>query len=135
MAKQALIYLVDDDRSARNGMARFLSVAGHEVQTYESATDFVERIVPAENGCLVLDARMPGKSATQLQAEFPDKFRNLPIIIVSADDGPETRRKALELNAVSFFRKPVDGAALLDAIEWALDTVKKDDAAQAREGQ
>ena len=129
MENQALVYLVDDDASARNGMARFLRIAGHEVQTYESATDFVERIVPAENGCLVLDARMPGKSATQLQAEFPDKFRNLPIIIVSADDGPETRRKALELNAVSFFRKPVDGAALLDAIEWALETVKKDDTA------
>ena len=135
MAKQALIYLVDDDASARKGMARYLSVAGHEVQTYESAMDFVEHMVPGENVCLVLDARMPGKSATQLQAELPDKFRNLPIIIVSADDGPETRRKALELNAVSFFRKPVDGAALLDAIEWALDTVKKDDAAQAREGQ
>ena len=135
MKNQALVYLVDDDASARNGMARFLRISGHEVQSYESATGFVEHMVPAENSCLVLDACMPGKSATQLQAEFPDKFRNLPIIIVSADDGPETRRKALELNAVSFFRKPVDGAALLDAIEWALDTVKKDDAAQAREGQ
>ena len=133
MNNQALVYLVDDDASARNGMARFLRISGHEVQTYESATDFVEHMVPAENSCLVLDARMPGKSATQLKAEFPDKFRNLPIIIVSADEGQESRRKALELNAVTLFRKPVDGAALLDAIEWAIDKVKNDDAAQARE--
>ena len=135
MAKQALIYLVDDDASARKGMARFLSVSGHDVQTYESAMDFVERMVPADNSCLVLDVCMPGKSATQLQAEFPDKFKNLPVIIVTADDSPKIRQKALELKAASYFRKPVDGAALLDAIEWALDTVKKDDAAQAREGQ
>jgi FixJ family two-component response regulator len=133
MENQALVYLVDDDASARYGMARYLRIAGHEVQSYESASEFVERMVPAENSCLVLDARMPGKSATELKAEFPDKFRNLPIIIVSADDCPETRQKAFELNAVSFFRKPVDGAALLDAIDWAIDTVKKDDAAQATE--
>ena len=72
---------------------------------------------------------MPGKSATQLKAEFPDKFENLPIIIVSADDGPETRRNALKLNAITLFRKPVDGPALLDAINWALETVKNDDSA------
>ena len=121
MAKQALIYLVDDDASARKGMARFLSISGHEVQTYESAMEFVEHMVPAENSCLVLDARMPGKSATTLRTEFPEKFSNLPIIVVSADDGPETRQKASEMNAISFFRKPVDGTALLDAIEWALE--------------
>lgn len=113
--------MVDDDASARKGMARFLSISGHDVQTYESVMEFVEHMVPAENSCLVLDAHMPGKSATQLRAEFPDKFRNIPIIVVSADDGPETREKALALNAVSFFRKPVDGTALLDAIEWAME--------------
>ncbi len=113
--------MVDDDASARKGMARFLSISGHEVQTYESAMEFVEHMVPAENSCLVLDARMPGKSATRLRAEFPDKFRNIPIIVVSADDGPETRQQAVALNAASFFRKPVDGAALLDAIDWAME--------------
>lgn len=121
MAKQALIYLVDDDASVRRGLARFLRVSGHEVQTYESALEFVEHMVPAENRCLVLDARMPGKSVTQLRAEFPDKFRNLPIIVISGDDTPESRRKVLELNPVNFFRKPVDGTALLDTIEWALE--------------
>ena len=121
MAKQALIFLVDDDASARKGMARFLSISGHDVQTYESVMDFVEHRVPGENSCLVLDARMPGKSVTELQAKFPDTFRNLPIIVISADDGPEIRQEALEMNAVSFFRKPVDGPALLDAIDWALE--------------
>ena len=34
--------------------------------------------------------------------------------------GQKTRRKAEEMKAVGFFRKPVDGTALLDAIDWAL---------------
>jgi len=35
------------------------------------------------------------------------------------DDDPETRLKAQMMNAAGFFRKPVDGTALFDAIEWA----------------
>ncbi len=35
------------------------------------------------------------------------------------DDDPETRDKAKILKATGYFRKPVDGPALLDAINWA----------------
>jgi hypothetical protein len=34
----------------------------------------------------------------------------------------KTRKKALTFNAAGFFRKPIDGPALLDAIAWALET-------------
>jgi len=44
----------------------------------------------------------------------------MPIIVVTADDDPETRREAEEMRAIGFFRKPVDGTALLDSIDWAL---------------
>jgi hypothetical protein len=39
---------------------------------------------------------------------------------VTADDGLGSRQIAEELNAVAFFRKPIDGMALLDAIAWAM---------------
>jgi FixJ family two-component response regulator len=45
---------------------------------------------------------------------------HLPIIVVTADDDPVPRLKAQKMGAVGFFRKPVDGRALLDAINWAL---------------
>ena len=44
----------------------------------------------------------------------------LPIIVVTADDDLATRHKAQQLKASAFFHKPVDGSALLDAIDWAL---------------
>jgi len=44
----------------------------------------------------------------------------MSIIIVRASDDQTTRRIAQGMKAVGFFSKPVDGTALLNAIEWAL---------------
>lgn len=114
------VFVVDDDPSARRGLARLLRTAGHEVRDYASAEELLDTLDSETCDCLVLDARMPGLSGEELQAELKERGVHLPIIVVTADDDPETRDKAQRLGAAGFFRKPVDGAALLDAIAWVL---------------
>ncbi len=114
------IYVVDDDPSARKGISRLLRAAGHEVCDFASANDFLDAFDPDAFGCMVLDVRMPGMSGEELQTELQARGIQLPIVVVTADDDPGTRLKAQKMNASAFFRKPVDGTALLDAIEWAL---------------
>ncbi len=63
---------------------------------------------------------MPGLSGEELRAELDSRGKDLPIIVITADDDMETRRQARAMKAVAFFRKPVDGTALLDAIAWAV---------------
>jgi len=70
----------------------------------------------------VLDARMSGISNEEVLEELKARNIHLPIIVVTGDDDSETRRKAQKMKAAGFFRKPVDGPALLDAINWALQT-------------
>ncbi len=120
MIKPRLVFVVDDDSSARSGIARLLRTAGHDVRAFASAEEFLDDFDPETFGCLVLDARMPGMSGEELLAELKTRGVHLPIIAVSADDDPETRRAAHRMNAAAFFRKPVDGSALLDAIDWAV---------------
>ena len=120
MIKPRLVFVVDDDQSARSGIARLLRTAGHDVRAFSSAEEFLDTYDPETFGCLVLDARMPGMSGEELQTELKARGVRLPIIVVSADDDPETRRAAHRMKAAAFFRKPVDGSALLDAIDWAV---------------
>ena len=121
MANPRRVFIVDDDPSARKGLGRLLRTAGHDVSEFATADEFLDGLDPDVTGCvLVLDARMPGPSGEELQAELKARGLDLPIIVVTADDDPETRRKARRMKAAGFFRKPVDGTALLDAIEWAL---------------
>jgi len=120
MSKIHRVFVVDDDESARRGLARLLRAAGHDVSEFASANEFLDALDPEVSGCMVLDARMPGLSGGELQAELKARHIDLPVIVITADDRPEIRREAYAMKAAGFFRKPVDGTALLDAIAWAL---------------
>jgi len=117
------VFIVDDDASARRGLARLVRAAGYNVEPYADASDLLAAVADTHNACLVLDARMPGMDGAELMAELTSRSISMPTIVVTADEDPRTRRGAREMGAVAFFRKPVDGPALLDAIAWALGNV------------
>jgi FixJ family two-component response regulator len=68
----------------------------------------------------VLDVGIPDLSCERLREQLETRGLQLPIIVVTAHDDAETRRNAQKLKATGFFRKPVDGKALLDAIDWSM---------------
>ena len=114
------VFVVDDDPSARHGLVRLLSAAGYNVGNYASIEDFLGSLESSACGCLVLDADVPGTSGKELLDELKARNTDISIIIISAKDDRATKRKSWEMKAGGFFRKPVDGTALIDAIEWAL---------------
>ena len=131
MSQGTWVFVVDDDPSARNGLTRLLRTAGYEVKVFASAEEFLSALDPewardAESpACLVLDSRMPGLSGAELIAELGTRGVHLHIIVVTAEDDPHTRKMAQKMKAAAFFRKPVDGTALLDAIDWALRSERR----------
>jgi FixJ family two-component response regulator len=112
------IYVIDDDPSVRRSVARLLRSAGLAPRLFEDAEQFLAVADQLSRGCVVLDLTMPKTSGLELQQRLHDEGIDLPIIVVSARDDGECRREASELGASFFFRKPVDGQALLDAIAW-----------------
>lgn len=120
MSNVNCVFVVDDDPAARNGLYRLLHAAGHDVRACNSAKQFLDALGSEVCGCVVLGWRMPGLSAKKLTEELTVRGLHLPIIVVTADDNPETRQEAKDMKAVGYFRKPVDGIALLDAVNWAL---------------
>jgi FixJ family two-component response regulator len=121
MHKKNTIYLVDSDSSALRGLTRLLLAGGYEVSAYTSSDEFLKSPIADNIACLILDARVLSLSGSELRAELSKKTLKLPVIFVSADDDEKTRKKALSFNAAGYFRKPIDGPALLDAIAWALE--------------
>ena len=114
------VYVLDDDPSARQGLARLLRTAAYDVRTYATIDEFVDTLDEEALGLIVLDLRLPGKPVEELRAELDARRLDWPIVVVTADDDVQSRQQAHALEAVAFFRKPVDGTALLDAVAWAL---------------
>jgi len=118
---RATVFLVDDDASVRRALARLIKSAGHQVQAFASAQEFLGTPAGVEaTGCLVLDVRMPGLTGMDLQRELQSKNHNLPIVFITGHGDIPMSVKAMKAGAVDFLPKPVKDTDLLRAIEQAL---------------
>jgi len=119
------VIVIDDDPSVRKGLVRLLNKADFKVDQYTSLDDFMDTIKPGLSGCIILDSRMLEQAENNLRTEFKKYGVDLPFIIISGDDDSKSRQRAHKMNALGFFRKPIDGVALIDAIDWAIQSGKK----------
>ncbi len=125
MTKGTTVYVLDKDHSSRKGLSRLLHVAGFNVHSFSKVSDLLDQLKLNTSGTLIADIQMPELSVEELVKELKCCQSNINIIVVSGDDDLESKKIAKEIGAVGFFRKPVDGTALIDAINWALKTTIK----------
>lgn len=122
MDRQALVSLigvVDDDEFVRDALSRLLRSAGYKCAVFSSPLEFLDS-GPPEADCLLLDIQMPGLSGLELQAKLREMDRGVPVIFVTAKADNEVRARALRQGAAAFFTKPFNDAALLEAIQSAM---------------
>lgn len=126
------VFLVDDDASVRRALARLIKSAGHHVQTFASAQEFLGTpgSVAEKAGCLVLDVSMPGLTGIDLQRELQSKNCNLPIVFITGHGNIPMSVKAMKAGAVDFLPKPVNDTVLLGAIEQAMIRAARNRAAR-----
>jgi FixJ family two-component response regulator len=121
-----VVYLIDDDESVRRALQRLLRSAGIDVMAFASAEEFLQSGNLSQKACIVLDIQMRDLTGFDLQEKLASMGIRIPTIAVSALDDAGTRERARKLGAAAFFRKPVDGQALLDAIWWAISQGRKE---------
>jgi FixJ family two-component response regulator len=114
------IYVVDDDASFRGAISRLLRAGGYQVQTFGSATEFLQAAREDAPGCLLLDLQMPGLNGLDLQKELADSDRPLPIVFVTGQGDIPTSVNAMRAGAEDFLTKPVKKEVLFAAVERAL---------------
>ena len=115
------VFIVDDDPSIRRSLERLITLAGYEVETYASATDFLARDLYDGPCCLVLDVRMPGLTGMDLQEELNNAHLDLPIVFITGHGDIPMSVKAMKAGAVDFLPKPFEEEELLDAIQRSIE--------------
>lgn len=120
-----VVHLIDDDDSVRKAVSRLLKAAGHNVQIYANAGEFLLSLPAAAAGCVVLDVRMPGPSGLELHAAIKRLEHPLPVIFLTGHGDIPMSVQAIKAGAVDFLTKPVQRQALLAAVDQALATQRR----------
>jgi RNA polymerase sigma factor (sigma-70 family) len=119
------VYLIDDDNSMRDSLARMLRDVGYSIQDFESATSFLQNSLPVAPAVIVLDMQMPDVSGLDLMERLEKLGRKTPIIFLSGQSHPQQIVKGLKKGALDFLFKPFNIDELLQAIDQALDYDQK----------
>ena len=115
-AEQALVIIVDDQESVREGLSELILSAGFQSVCFASAREFLDADLSDAPGCMILDVRMPGESGLDLQRILGQNGTPKPIIFLTGHGDIPMTVQAMKAGAVDFLTKPVRDQTLLDAV-------------------
>jgi DNA-binding response OmpR family regulator len=116
------ILIIDDDQHLLLGLTARLKAKGYRVIC---ATDAISAITVARKqvpDLIILDLGLPAGDGFRVL----ERMRNLadlvaiPVIVLSARDPADNKKRALDAGAMAFFQKPPDNHEFLSAIRYAL---------------
>lgn len=115
-----LISVIDDDESVRRATTLLVESFGFRAATFESAENFLGSGHLHDTSCLIVDVQMPGMNGLQLQSHLATAGCGIPIIFITAYEGSDSRRRAMQAGAAAFLSKPFSDEQLLQTIRSAL---------------
>ena len=82
-SEQRVVHLVDDDPAIRRSVGFMLKTSGHRVETYETGIDLLKASPRLDEGCILLDIRMPGMDGLEVQQALQEKGVRVTSILPS----------------------------------------------------
>ena len=106
------LLIADDDRALGSFLARGLRDDGHEVTVATDGEMAMEAVRTDPPEMAVLDLNLPRRDGTEVLEFLRSLTEDLPILILTARQEPETRLRCLEMGADDFMQKPFSFAEL-----------------------
>jgi len=116
-----VVFVVDDDADLRAAFRNVLEEAGHLVEDYPGGGAFLGAYQPGREGCLLVDAAMPGMDGFEVLRRLGEAGNRLPAIMITGHGDIAMAVRAMKAGALDFIEKPVSMADLLAGVGRALD--------------
>jgi len=110
----ATILIVDDELQNRKLLEALLQPEGYLTQSAANGDEAMALIAESPPDLILLDIMMPGTDGYEVASRIKANpaTANIPIIMVTAQDGRGARMIGLDSGAEEFLTKPVDRAEL-----------------------
>ncbi|MFP4267790.1 MAG: response regulator transcription factor [Spirochaetaceae bacterium] len=102
------ILIAEDDRNLQKLMSAILRRNGYEVITAEDGEVALEQLDSEHVDLLICDIMMPNMSGYQLTKEVRDRNPNLPILMATARETFDDKKKGFRVGTDDYMVKPID---------------------------
>ena len=120
MKPNTLIFVVDDEPTARALMTAWIQKYGYEVRTFDSGEKCLEALDEGP-AAICLDIMMPVLDGIEVLERIQSIDKELPVIMVTAKASLELAVKSMKLGAYDYIRKPIDQSRLETSLKKAVE--------------
>ena len=129
LSQSVRIAIVDDDASVLKALSRLLGTCSYRTATYRSAREFLDSLQHGVPACLVVDMQMPEFTGLDLLHHLTRHGIRIPTIVITGHDEAAVRERCEAVGTRAYLLKPLQGEALIAAIDAATGRQQTDDAA------
>jgi two-component system response regulator MprA len=100
------VLLAEDDRGVRESLVRALTFEGYEVEAVTDGAQALEAVTARQPDVVVLDVMMPYVDGLTVCRQLRDRYRTLPILMLTARHEVSDRVAGLDAGADDYVVKP-----------------------------
>jgi len=119
MSETKKILVVEDDLVTQRVLLARFQITDYEVLTASDGEEGLKKARNENPDLVILDLMLPKMTGYEVcrMLKFDDKYKQIPIIILSSLDQQDEREKAIKAGADAYFIKPFDLELLLVKIK------------------
>lgn len=115
-----LIFIVDDEESILKMLTHWVKNQwSYRIKTFVNGTDALAAL-SEEPDLVLLDIMLPDINGNEILKQIKTNYKNLPVIMLSAQGSVEVALESIRLGAFDYFPKPIDKNRLEQAIRNAI---------------
>lgn len=113
--------VVDDSRQIADSLAQMLKFFDIEAQTAYGARAALTTLKNLTPSIVFLDLNMPGLTGFDVLSYLrrEPRLHQVPVVVVTSDDQPESAERAMEAGATAYVIKPIS----IDVLEASLKSL------------
>jgi FixJ family two-component response regulator len=115
-----IIALIDDDLRVLESLQNLLASYGYKAEAYSSADLFFASGGLSQSNCIIADVEMRQMTGLELLQHLRGSHCEIPVVIITGKPSAHGEAFYLGKGANGFFRKPIDGQALVKLIDHLL---------------
>ncbi|HEU0032319.1 MAG TPA: sigma-54 dependent transcriptional regulator [Kofleriaceae bacterium] len=117
----ALILIIDDNETIREGLAHTVKKMGHDVMTAASGHAGIDAFKGRRADFVITDLKMEGGTGTEVLRTISALDADVPIMLITGFGTVETAVECMKLGAFDFLTKPIQTEVVRLKVERALE--------------